>query len=145
MPYTADFAERHALLSKIGSTSFTTEQNLTAYVDVSKYNRVVVVLHAIAVGTTLDLDVEVSESSAGTSAHTLKSITQLTSGDDDVVVVVDIQTAEMTKPSGASGSNYRYLNVELTPDGTCAASVLVFGAEPRFEPVSQTTYEEVVS
>lgn len=138
---TSDFAENHALLAKLANTSFSGEINLSSYVDVSKYNRIAIVLYALAVGSSLDCDIEVSAAAAGTSPRTVKSITQLDGADDGAVVLIDVQASELP----ANGIDYRYLNVELTPSGSTSAVVLVFGFEPRYEPVDQTSYAEVVS
>ncbi|MBL8133914.1 MAG: hypothetical protein JNL42_18780, partial [Anaerolineae bacterium] len=72
----ADFAEQFAPLDKAAFVGVTTEQN-TGYVSVAGYQRLAVLIHALAVGTTLDADVEIATAAGGTNALTLKSMTQL--------------------------------------------------------------------
>lgn len=144
MHYTQEFSEIHALLDKMGDDDAAAEQN-SGYFSVAHYHRVAIVLHAIQVTTSLDVDVEIATDNAATGVHTLKSITQLTADDDGAVVVIEIRAEELGKPTGASSTDYDWINVEVTPVGACTYSLLVYGIEPRYAPVSQTAYEEVVA
>lgn len=144
MPYTEDFAEGFAPIDKAFFSAVTTVQD-TGFVDASLYNRITVLIYATTVGTTLDVDIEVSESADGSNPFTLKSITQLVAADDGALVCIDIKGDEIANPPSAPGGNYRYLNVELTPDGAGTAFVLVLGHEARYHPVDQTLWAEAVS
>lgn len=141
--YTETFGESHAPLAHMARVGSTTEQN-SGYVNVGKYHRIAVVLHALVVGTTLDIDIEVANDNAAANVFTLKHITQLVAADDDVVVVIDIRGDELGKPSGATGQNYDWLNVEVTPSGASTFSCIVYGIVPRFEPVDATLWHEQV-
>lgn len=144
MSYTAQFNEEHAILAKMGASALAAEAN-SGYVNVGNYHRIAIVLHAVQVTTTLDVDIEIAEDANATNVHTLKSITQLTADDDTAVVVINIRGEELGKPTGASGINYEWLNVEVTPSGALTYSLIVYGLEPRYARVSQTAFAEVVA
>lgn len=144
MSYTEEFSEVHALLDKMGSADAAAEEN-SGYFSVAQYHRIAIVLHAVQVTTSLDVDVEIATDNAATGVHTLKSITQLTADDDGAVVVIEIRGEELGKPASASSYNYDWINVEVTPVGACTYSLLVYGLEPRYGAVSQTPFAEVVA
>lgn len=143
---TERFSEANALLATINPATYSAEQN-TAWLDMSKYERIVVVLNAGDIGTSLDIDIEIATDSSGSNIHTLKSITQLTEagGDDNANVVIEIRASEMTSPSGADSTNYRYVKVEVTPSGNCIFGVMVYGNEARYEAVATTNWDEIVA
>lgn len=142
--YTELFSENAAPLAVFSGSGATTEQN-SGYVNVGKYHRIAVVLHAIAVGTTLDLDVEITTDGVSAGLFTLKSITQLGGSDDGDLVVVEIRTDELGKPTGAPSENYDWVNVEITPSGSSTFSCIVYGLMPRYGAVDSTLWDEVVS
>lgn len=144
MAYTEEFSETHALLDKMGSASETGTAD-SGYFSMANYHRIAIVLHAVQVTTTLDVDIEVATDAAATGVHTLKSITQLTGDDDGAVVIIEIRAEELGKPTNASSENYDWVNVELTASGAATYSLLVYGLEPRYAPVSQTAFAEVVA
>lgn len=144
MAYTEEFSEQHAVLAKMGAAAATTEAN-SGYVSMAQYHRIAIVLHAVQVTTTCDLDVEVATDANATGVHTLKSITQLTSDDDGAIVVIELRAEELGKPDSASSYNYDYVNVEITPNGALTYSCIIYGIEPRYAPVSQTAFDEVVA
>lgn len=144
MSYTEEFAEGHKLLSVNFYSGVTTEQN-TTFVSLQNYHRVAILIWASNVTTTLDADVEVSTTGlADSSLHTLKSITQLTSGDDAARVAIEIQSEELSKPTGAPSVEYDYLRVETTPSGSGTYMVAVIGISPRYKPVGVNEWDEVV-
>ncbi|MBK8023514.1 MAG: hypothetical protein IPK19_19295 [Chloroflexi bacterium] len=130
----ADFAEQFAPLDKAAFVGITGEQN-TGFVSVAAYQRIAVLIHALAVGTTLDADVEIATAAAGTNALTLKSMSQLGASDDDKLVCIDIRPDELVAPTGTSAVDFDYLNVEVTPSGAATVSVIVLGI-PRDQPAS---------
>ena len=145
MDYTKLFSEEAAPLAVFGSAAATTEQN-SGYVNLAKYHRIAVVLHAIGVGTTLDMDVEIATDAAATDVYTLKSMAQMDSEGDGEIVVVEIRTDELgTCRPARSGENYDWLNVEVTPSGSCAFSCIVYGLVPRYEPVDSTLWDQVIT
>lgn len=142
MPYTENFAEYAAPLAVIYPASYNSEQN-TAFVNMGKYHRLAIVIIAGAVGTDFDADVEVATDDAATGLFTLKTITANT--EDNEIVVIDVRADELGKPSGADGENYDWVRLELTPSGSCLLSAVIFGIEPRYAPIDQTLWDEVVS
>lgn len=143
--YTERFSEVNRLLTVGYYSGVASEQNTTV-VNVAQYHRVAVIIHAIDVGTTLDCDVEIGTTSAMTDAFTLKSITQLTQAgaDDASSVCIEIQTEEMTNPTGATNPLNDWIRVETTPAGASTYVVEVYGLIPRYAPVSTTIWDEVV-
>lgn len=140
----ADFAEQFAPVDKAAFSGVTTEQN-SGYVSVAGYQRITVLVHALVVGTTLDVDVEIATAVGGTNAFTLKSITQLVAADDDTLVCIDIRADELSNPSGASANEYSFLNVEVTPSGSATVSVLVLGWSAINKPTPLTLWKQAVS
>lgn len=144
MPYNQRFDEYTKLLSCNIYEGVTTEQN-TTFVNVKNYRRLAIVIKTLDVGTTLDADVEITTDGVTAGLFTLKSITQLASGDDDEKVVINIRDEELSKPSGASSDQYDYIRVETTPNGAATYVVMVFGLEPRYAPVGTTEWDQVVA
>lgn len=146
MTRNATGSETIALLGFISPAGHSTEQN-TTLAKVSEYERIMIVINAGDIGTSLAIDVEVATDSEAAGLHTLKSATTLTqaAGDDNSKVVINVRAAELVNPSGASSSNYDYLRVECTPSGTCHFSVEVFGIDSRHEPVPTTLWDQVVA
>lgn len=142
MPYyTARASEQMQLLAATYGNGASTEQN-TSFVDCSKFHRILIIIAAIDIGTSLDADVEVTTDGVSANLATLKSITQLTQAgaDDGSVVHIEVRTEEMT----IAGVNHRYLRVEQTPSGASYWVTLVYGIEPRYMPVPTTALDEVV-
>jgi hypothetical protein len=144
MTVTARFDEYVKLLADIGYSGVTTEQN-SGYINIKNYRKVAIVIKAIAVGTTLDADIELTTDGVSAGLKTLKSITQLGGSDDDNVVLININAEELAKPASATSDQYDWINVETTPSGSCTYTVLVFGLDSRFEPVASTEWDEVVA
>lgn len=144
MAYTQRFDEYTKLLSKNVYSGVTTEQN-TTYVNVKNYRRVAIIIQALAVGTSLDADVEITTDGVSAGLFTLKSITQLGGSDDSDIVLINIRDEELSKPSGASSEQYDWLHVETTPSGSGTYVVLVLGLEPRFSAVGTTEWDQVIA
>lgn len=144
MSYTNQFSEDHKLLAQVHYAGVTTEQN-TSWISLQNYHRAAIVISASNVTTTLDADLEIATDSSATGLFTLKSITQLTSGDDNARVVIELQSEELSKPTGASSKEYDYIRLETTPNGSATYTVTVWGLQPRMSPVGVTEWDEVVS
>lgn len=138
--YTTQFSETYELLDSAIYSAATTEQNLPSvgFVNAGGYHRLAVVLISSVVGTNLNADVEMSTDNAGTLVRTLKSMTQTT--EDINHVVFEIQTEELFY----NGVNYPFVRVETTPSGAATYTVLIFGINPRFAPVSTAEWDEIV-
>ncbi len=145
MSYTERFTEGHKVLAAIAYSGVTTEQN-TSWISLQNYHRAVVMIICNNVTTTLDADIEVSNTGSGngTNVFTLKSATQLTSGDDTAKVAFEIRSEELSKPVGASSDEYEFIRVETTPDGSGTYTVIVLGISPRTKPVGVSEWDEVV-
>lgn len=141
--YTANFSEMAAPLAAFGATAATTEQN-SGYVSMAKYHRLAILLFFLSTTTAVDVDVEVTTDGVSAGLFTLKSITALDGSGDDKIVCIEVRADELGKPSGASSENYDYVNVEVTPTDACAFTCIIFGLEPRYAPIDQTLWEEVV-
>lgn len=148
MSYTTASYEDRQLLGVLWPASYNSEQNVPSsnFFDVSKYHRIAVEVFAGNIGTSLDVDVEIATDNAAANLHTLKSITQLTEAgsDDNSAVHIEIQSEELSKPTGATGQNYDFLRVEVTPSGATLVCVAVYGFVSRNKPVSTTIYDEIV-
>lgn len=144
MAYTERFSEVHKLLAAVSYDGVSTEQN-TDWLDLSHYHRAAIVIITDVVGTDFNADIEISNTGigAGTNVHTLKSITQVTA--DEANIVIELRGEELSKPANASSDEYRYFRVETTPDGTCNYVVLVFGISPRYAGVGVSEWDEVVA
>lgn len=144
MAYTQRFDEYTKLLSKDVYSGVTTEQN-TTFVNVKNYRRIAIIIQALAVGTSLDADVEITTDGVTGGLFTLKSITQLGGSDDSDIVLINIRDEELSKPSGASSEQYDWIRVETTPSGSGTYVVLVLGLEPRFSAVGTTEWDQVIA
>lgn len=144
MSYTERFTEVHEVLGELFPASYAAEQNVpsSGFINVGMYHRVVIILSAGNIGTSLDADVEVATDNNGSNVRTLKSITQLTEagGDDNSRVAIEIRGEELN----IEGVNYPYLRLEVTPNGATLAGALVLGIIPRYAGVSVTGWDEVV-
>lgn len=144
MTYTQRFDEYAKLLADIGYTGVTTEQN-TGYINIKNYRRIAVIIKALTVATSLDVDVEITTDGVSAGLFTLKSAVQLGGSDDADVVLINIRDEELSKPVGASSAEYDWINIETTPSGAGTYVVLVLGLEPRFAPVGVTEWDQVIA
>ncbi|MDZ4771210.1 MAG: hypothetical protein SGJ24_18975 [Chloroflexota bacterium] len=133
----AHFAEQYAPIDRAAYVAVTAEQN-SGYVALTSYTRIAILIHAITVTTTLDVDIEIATSAAGANERTLKSMTQLVAADDDVIVCIDVRPDELTSPAGTTVNEFTHLNVEVTPNGAATLSVIVLGV-PRSQPATGWT------
>ena len=139
--YTEQFTEGHALLGTIVPAVYTGVQ-VTPHIDVANYNRVVVIIHLGATSQNFNaLLNEYKVATGGTpKAITGKAITQLTGGDDDKSVAIELRTEELDVDGG-----YHWIELSATPAGASVAFCAeVWGFEPRFAPVDTSPFAEVV-
>ncbi len=117
----------------------------TDYVDLKNYHRAWVVLHVGAIAPadgTVDLALfqATDTAAAGEKAISGKSIPQLDNADDDVLVCIELQTEEMDV-----ANSFNCLRARLTvAEQDAVTSLVVYGVEPRYEPVPTTNWEEIV-
>lgn len=144
MAYNERFDEYVKLLADVGYSGVTTEQN-TGYINIKNYRRIAIIIKAINVTTTLDADLEITTDGVSAGLKTLKSITQLTGGDDADCVLINLRDEEMSHPDSASSVEYDWINLETTPSGSATYTVLVFGLDPRSKPVGATEWDQVIA
>lgn len=139
MAFTNRYTEEVALIHVSNESGVSAEQN-TGWISVANYQRVVIEIHAVTVGTSIDADVEIATDSSGTGVTNMtgKSITQLTAAGN---VAIEINSEEFNQ----SNTYYTHLQVETTPAGTCDYVVLVKGISPRFAPVTVANWSEIVT
>lgn len=143
MAYTERFSESHKLLAAISYSGVSSEQN-TSWISGSEYHRYAIVIITDVVGTDFNADLEISNTGtgAGTNVYTLKSITEVTA--DEANIVIELRGEELVKPALASSKEYEFFRLETTPDGSCSYVVMIYGIEPRFAPVGTAEWDEVV-
>ena len=143
MSYTELFGERAYPLGSIAPASLNGEGN-SGRVLVANYHRVAVVLHVgtIGAGETVDLQIEQADAATcGTLKDiTGKAITQLVNADDGAICVVEVRGEELDVDGG-----FEYINAEVTTSAAIILSCIVYGIDPRFEPVPTTNWQEIIS
>jgi len=141
MSFTERFTERWQLLDTIPPSSSSAEQN-TGWISMANFQRVVFILQTGAIEDTgtVDLDIEVGTTSAGGTTATLKSITQLTTADDNKVVVVEVRGEEMN----VAGVEYDYIQGELTGANAAGITALQVWGYCEYAPAVTTTIDEIV-
>ncbi|MFA5053529.1 MAG: hypothetical protein WC565_05700 [Parcubacteria group bacterium] len=141
MSFTERFTERWQLLDTIPPSSSSAEQN-TGWISMANFQRVVFILQTGAIEDTgtVDLDIEVGTTSAGGTTATLKSITQLTTADDNKVVVVEVRGEEMN----VAGVEYDYIQGELTGANAAGITALQVWGYCEYAPAVTTLIDEIV-
>jgi len=138
--------ECNNIAALIYPASYSSEQE-SAWVDMSQYERIVILLNVGDIGTSVNADVEIATDDSGSGLHTLKSIAALTEagGDDNSFVLIEVRAAEMVNPDGAPADNYRYIRLEVTPSGNCLLGATIIATYPRYIPVATTLIDEIVA
>lgn len=127
-------------LAKIDPASYTTAQS-TGWVAAEGHMRYAALIQvgAIASTGTFNAKLEAATSAAGAGAADItgKAITQLSDTGDNQLLMIDLSADEI--------SGYSHIRLTLTPAtaATIVGAVLV-GYSPRYAPVSQTNYGQVV-
>lgn len=138
--YTERFSERWALLGTINPASHTTEQN-TGFVSCANYSRVVALIHCGVIGGDLDVDVEESLTTAGTTTQQFdsgnKDITKTATTDNDTFSIIEIKGEEFDVADA-----YDCINIEVTPASAGIFSVALLGLAD-FPPASTTLLDTV--
>ena len=146
MVYTQRPSEVMVPLAVMHADSYSGVQD-SGYVSLALYHRAWIVLDVgdMAVGATLDIDVEEATTTAGIDGKNItgKSITQLTQagGDGDDLICISIRTEELDV-----ANMFDCINVEVTGAGAATEySLIIYGCEPRFPPVPVTAWQERVA
>ena len=137
------FSDRVAIVGVIDPDAYTASASydkLTDAIDMSKWGRVAFVVAAGDVEDTGTVDFKVTECATSDGTYTDlsgKSITQLTTVDDDKQVVVEVSADEL-------GSGKRYLKGALkTATAAGDAAVIAVGLDAREEPASDNDLASV--
>jgi hypothetical protein len=144
--YTARFNEMHCPLDELHADVWQPAVYDTGYNSLQLYHRAAVILFVgdIQAGGTVDLDIEQATDTGGTGAKAIagKSITQLTAADSNCSpVIVNIRTEELDVDGG-----FDCINAELTVANAAAElHLVIFGCEPRYPPVADSNWDEVVA
>jgi len=130
------FSDRVAIVGAIDPDAYTASgsyDKLTDAIDMSKWGRVAFVVIAGDVEDTGTVDFKVTECATSGGTYTDisgKSITQLTTDDDDKQAIVEVAVDEL-------GSGKRYLKGALqTATAGSDAAVIALGLDARLEPAS---------
>lgn len=118
----------------------------TGWQSMRDYHRAVVILllGASAAGAAVDLKITQATNDAGAGAKNVtgKVITTLDGGDDNSMVAIELDTSELDVDG-----KYDHINVQLNCGGTVNAVVaaLLIRFQPRFKPVGDENFDEVVA
>lgn len=140
--YTENFSEANKVLAHDFGVGVTTEQN-SAWIQMSLYHRLAVVIHALVVGTTFDVDIEIATDASGSNLFTLYRATQLVAADDNNLIIFEIRGEKLGHPTGAPAENYDFVRVEITPSGAATYSSIIYG-NGRYQPATLTLVDEVI-
>lgn len=130
---TSQPSERIAVVGKIDPANNNNSSVNTDYVDMAKWHEALFIFQLGAVDSTTDCLVRESTTTSDGGGQTLsgKSATQLTSSDDNKVVVINVKAEELSP-------GYRYLRGRMTVGNgtTNMGSAIALGVVPRFGPAS---------
>ena len=147
MPYPELDTERMELLahipSDVGAAGSTYR---TPYFSMTNHHKALTLLSVGDMGqaATLDCTLMQAQDAAGTGAKVIaaKAITQLTQagGDEDSAVAINLRTEEMD-----AQNDFDFLAVRIrVGTATVNFALIVLGNVPRYAPVTQTPWTEVV-
>lgn len=111
----------------------TTATSTSDVVDMSKFKRVMFVLHTGSMAAASTIDMEIQEGVSTTSFNTataLADMTQLINTDDNKYAVLEVSDEDMTE-------GYRYLRAIVTQGGGATIySLEALAADPNYHPAS---------
>ena len=135
-------SEMLAVVGAIDPDAYTTGTQLTDAIDMQMHREVIFAIQVGTFGTAATVDFEVMESatSGGTYTQLDKDITQLTDGDDDKQVIVNVRASELTAGMRYLKGSLRLL-VEAVDSG-----VIAFADRTRYsDAVTSTSYGDLAS
>lgn len=143
------FSEVIAPIGKVKNNSYTTPQN-SGWIKVSDYNRIAIVINALAIGTNLAVQVDLATDALGSNLITnWRHITTLTSvpAQPDIIEIIATELGYPTggTPATPTGTNYSYIRVVATPSGVNSSMIQVYGCSPRQAPVDDSLWNEIVA
>lgn len=144
MSYTELFTEVHVPLAKLDPVSASAER-VTAWVSVAKYNRVVAVVQvgAVAANRQIIARIEQAKDTNGTGQKVIagKESGTILTPDQNGLIAIELRTEELD-----TNNLYDCINLKLMiQGGAIIASAILWGIEPRYAPVGDTAYIEVVA
>ena len=142
--YTARISELMYPLATEYADSLGPAVTSSAWVSMENYHRGWLYLNVgdISADTTVDcyLQQATTVGGAGGKAITGKAITQLTAGDDDSLVCIELQSEEMDVTN-----LFDFVRVVLHINGSTAeVAYSFFGCQPRYAAVPTTNWTEIV-
>lgn len=151
MSYTERFTEVHYPLVNVPpAVKSPASEVISAYVSLANYHRAVLVIHTGAIAATGTVIVRLIQatSTAGaspkgipTTATQDKLTSTLTTADANSVIAIELRTEELDV---ANGYDCVAIGYDVDTD-TVAMSAILYGIEPRFAPVPETNYNEIVA
>ncbi len=144
--FTMRWTEREALLADLDADAYAAGVYNTAWVDMSVYHRLVVLLNVgdMVQASTVDLLLQEATDAAGAGAQAIagKAITQLTQagGDGDDVCIIELRSEELDENNA-----YRFVRAVLTIGAAGSdAALFVIGTVARYMPVPTTNLTEII-
>lgn len=139
-------SERCAVLGGVEPDAYSAGLQVSAGLDVSKFNRVMAIIETGTLGAsaTLDAKLQQCQDSGGTGLKDITgaAITQLTQagGDSDKYAIIEVNVDQLDVENG-------FDHVLLSITGATAASDysgIVLGFDPRYAPASDNDTSDVV-
>lgn len=142
MSYTQRLTEVLNPVAGIHPASYSTAQS-TSWISASLYQRFFAYIKTglIAGGGTFNAKFEQATNSSGGSAKdvTSKAITQLADTGDNLRMGIELRTEELDVTGG-----FDYIRLTVTPTAATLISADIFAFEAAYEPVSTTTWQEII-
>ncbi len=137
IPYNQKFIEGYEKIGAINNAATASEAN-TGRINISQYTRFVVIVSK-ATGQTLAIDVEQADAESGGTLKALdEGLHDMDMESGDFWGLLEFRSEEFdTNPGILSVESFRWLNIEATPGGSLAFSVLVLGL-PKSAPAVDT-------
>ena len=144
--YTELFSEVHAVLQAVEPQSLNADAD-TLYVDMANYHRAVLV---VSVGSTSgDVEVELLQCDSDVDDSNEKVIEDDAGNEKyaflndayafPALIMIELRTEELDVNGG-----FHYVGVAVNTTQAAIISYVLYGIEPRYEPVPVTLIEEVV-
>lgn len=138
-------SEQVAVVGIIDPDAYTATAYTTDYIDMSKWEEIMVIVMAGDLGSSATIDAKLTEytTTGGAGSHDItgKAITQLTQAgtDDNKQAIINLRREEMNVDGGL-----RYVRVTMTVGtATSDCGVIVLGVVPRRAPASDNDLSSV--
>jgi hypothetical protein len=130
-------------IQQVSPPAVTTTATVPAsYIDVTDFERFAFLISVgdVGVGGTVDAQVVQATAAAGTGSKNITGAvaTQLVAADDNVYVVIEVQSDQLD-----IANDFRYVAITVTVAATVSLEVLFLGLNPRHVPVTSNADEYV--